>query len=225
MTTIKTLDERLPGFREPCDIILALKDEVAELREALRVADEINVRLDAAWQRCMKEKSELQAKLSAMQAQEPAFYLSEQGQLSATLGFAERNFKGQRLIKLYTAPAAPAQPKLVTPYISQEHFDRAFPDAPITQPKDHEIAKLVNDLTQIATIYHNHQSLRQRISIRVLETVKAAQPLTKESAEKVLDAAELCRRWFVDEVGLTEAHPIVVCVTEAIEIMKGVRDV
>tara|TARA_R110000868_G_scaffold227550_2_gene480541 strand:- start:317 stop:946 length:630 start_codon:yes stop_codon:yes gene_type:complete len=54
-------------------------------------------------------------------------------------------------------------------------------------PKDHEVAKLVSDLTQIATVYHDHQSLRQRISNRVLETVKAAQPVNElvEAAERV----------------------------------------
>jgi hypothetical protein len=41
--------------------------EITELREALKGEQECNVRLDADWQRCMKEKSELQADLDWLQ--------------------------------------------------------------------------------------------------------------------------------------------------------------
>ena len=37
-------------------------------------------------------------------AQEPSFWLNEQGQLSATRGFAERHSIGQKIIPLYTTP-------------------------------------------------------------------------------------------------------------------------
>ena len=49
--------------------------------------------------------------LEAEQAQavEPAFWLNEAGQLSATRGWAERNSPGSKLIPLYTHPAPPAQ--------------------------------------------------------------------------------------------------------------------
>jgi hypothetical protein len=46
----------------------------------------------------------------AQPAQEPAFWLNEQGQLKATRGDAERHSIGQKIIPLYTAPpAAPVQ--------------------------------------------------------------------------------------------------------------------
>jgi sulfur carrier protein ThiS len=38
--------------------------------------------------------------------------------------------------------------------------------------KDHEIAALVNKLTLVAKSYHNHQSLRQRISVLVVQALK-----------------------------------------------------
>jgi len=38
--------------------------------------------------------------------------------------------------------------------------------------KDHEIAQLVNELTKIATQFHDHQSLRQRISQVVNNALK-----------------------------------------------------
>jgi hypothetical protein len=47
--------------------------------------------------------------LAAQPAQEPAFWLNEQGQLKATRGDAERHSIGQKIIPLYTAP--PAQPE------------------------------------------------------------------------------------------------------------------
>ena len=40
--------------------------------------------------------------------QEPAFWLNELGQLSATRGFAERNSPGSKLIPLYAHPAPQA---------------------------------------------------------------------------------------------------------------------
>lgn len=43
---------------------------------------------------------------------------------------------------------------------------------PQTWLKDHEIAALVNELTRVAVSYHNHQSLRQRISDVVLNSVR-----------------------------------------------------
>lgn len=43
---------------------------------------------------------------------------------------------------------------------------------PTTWLKDHEIAALVNELTRVAISYHNHQSLRQRISDLVVKTVR-----------------------------------------------------
>jgi hypothetical protein len=45
-------------------------------------------------------------KKAAQPAQEPAFWLNEQGQLSATRGFAERHSIGQKIIPLYTTPPA-----------------------------------------------------------------------------------------------------------------------
>jgi len=39
--------------------------------------------------------------------------------------------------------------------------------------KDHEIAKLVNDLRDVAVQYHDHQSLRERIAELVLPAVKS----------------------------------------------------
>ena len=43
----------------------------------------------------------------AQPAQEPAFWLNEQGQLKATRGDAERHSIGQKIIPLYTAPQRP----------------------------------------------------------------------------------------------------------------------
>lgn len=43
---------------------------------------------------------------------------------------------------------------------------------PQTWLKDHEIAALVNELTRVAVSYHNHQSLRQRISDLVLNVMR-----------------------------------------------------
>ena len=43
----------------------------------------------------------------AKPAQEPAFWLNEQGQLKATRGDAERHSIGQKIIPLYTAPQRP----------------------------------------------------------------------------------------------------------------------
>jgi hypothetical protein len=40
----------------------------------------------------------------AQPAQEPAFWLNEQGQLKATRGDAERHSIGQKIIPLYTTP-------------------------------------------------------------------------------------------------------------------------
>ena len=42
--------------------------------------------------------------------QEPAFWLNELGQLSATRGFAERNSPGSKLIPHYTHPAHGVKP-------------------------------------------------------------------------------------------------------------------
>jgi len=38
--------------------------------------------------------------------------------------------------------------------------------------KDHEIARLVNEITSLAKTYHSHQSLRQRISQVVNSALK-----------------------------------------------------
>jgi hypothetical protein len=38
--------------------------------------------------------------------------------------------------------------------------------------KDHEIAQLVNELTMIAKQFHDHQSLRQRISNTIINALK-----------------------------------------------------
>lgn len=41
--------------------------------------------------------------------------------------------------------------------------------------KDNEIAQLVNELTLIAKHFHNHQSLRDRISKVVVDTIKLSE--------------------------------------------------
>lgn len=38
--------------------------------------------------------------------------------------------------------------------------------------KDHEIAQLVNELRDVAKVFYNHQSLRQRISMLVTPILK-----------------------------------------------------
>jgi hypothetical protein len=40
--------------------------------------------------------------------QEPTFWLNEHGQLAASRRWAERTWRGQKLIPLYTTPPAPA---------------------------------------------------------------------------------------------------------------------
>jgi hypothetical protein len=90
-------------LQEAADTIEAQAKQIAELEKAgnewYEAHNSKRIQIEA-----------LQAKLSVIEAQEPAFYLSEQGQLSATLGFAELHFKGQQLIKLYAAPVARPTP-------------------------------------------------------------------------------------------------------------------
>jgi len=48
--------------------------------------------------------------VKAQPAQEPAFWLNEQGQLWATRGDAERHSIGQKIISLYTTPQPEQEP-------------------------------------------------------------------------------------------------------------------
>jgi hypothetical protein len=65
------------------------------------------------------------------------------------------------------------------------HVDANFKTFTLTQPttvqplKDHEIAKLVNDLRDVAKEFHGHQSLRERIAHLVLPLAK---PTTVQQA-------------------------------------------
>ena len=50
-------------------------------------------------------------------------------------------------------------------------------------PKDHQIAALVNKVRDIARMFHDHQSLRERIAIELVPALKASQEV-KSNAER-----------------------------------------
>lgn len=59
-------------------------------------------------------------------------------------------------------------------------------------PKDHQIAALVNKVRDIARMFHDHQSLRERIAIELVPAIKASQEV-KSNAERcrfILAAAD-----------------------------------
>ena len=58
--------------------------------------------------------------------------------------------------------------------------DRYFREA---APKDHQIAALVNKVRDIARMFHDHQSLRERIAIELVPALKASQEV-KSNAER-----------------------------------------
>jgi hypothetical protein len=64
----------------------------------------------------------------------------------------------------------------------------------LVQPlKDHQIAKLVNDLRDVAKKFHDHQSLRERIA-RLVRPIAKGEPVQPEEAEGEAEAFEqLCR--------------------------------
>jgi hypothetical protein len=69
MSAIKNHEDRIAEYSfVPAieDHVLEYVFEITELREALKGEQECNVRLDADWQRCMKEKSELQDHIYAL---------------------------------------------------------------------------------------------------------------------------------------------------------------
>jgi hypothetical protein len=117
MSAIKNHEDRIAEYSfVPAieDHVLEYVFEITELREALKGEQECNVRLDADWQRCMKEKSELQAKLSATEAQkftvhERSFIYDTHGRCLPTLTLAfNPDDWGSR--DNFAAPVAPAQP-------------------------------------------------------------------------------------------------------------------
>ena len=84
---------------------------------------------------------------------------------------------------LYTTP----QPAQATQAASAEDMkvydsiaDRYFIEA---VPKDHQIAALVNKVRDIARMFHDHQSLRERIAIELVPALKASQEV-KSNAER-----------------------------------------
>lgn len=197
MTTIKTWEERLPDDRMIMVIEReqAMQTEINELREAIRVAQEEIERQDREYSErglllfdTERDRAALQAKLSAIEAQEPVAELELVG---FGIGDARRLsikwlMDGYPPVgtKLFSAPVAPAQP------VSAE----------VCHP-----AKVTSDLIGGFTA---------RID---LANAKAAQPLTKEQVEKVLDA-------LLDiKSGLAYWDRAHKKVDEAIEIMKGVR--
>lgn len=59
-------------------------------------------------------------------------------------------------------------------------------------PKDHQIAALVNKVRDIARMFHDHQSLRERIAMELVPALKASQEV-KSNAERyrfILAAAD-----------------------------------
>lgn len=61
----------------------------------------------------------------------------------------------------------------------RELYDRPAPSV----PKDHQIAALVNKVRDIARMFHDHQSLRERIAIELVPALKASQEV-KSNAER-----------------------------------------
>lgn len=60
--------------------------------------------------------------------------------------------------------------------------------------KEHEVAKLINDLTEIARTYGHTQQLRERISYRVHEALIVSAQKPKANSEDVITITKIkCR--------------------------------
>lgn len=70
----------------------------------------------------------------------------------------------------------------VTVYSEKNHPAPAAQPAP-SVPKDDQIAALVNKVRDIARMFHDHQSLRERIAIELVPALKASQEV-KSNAER-----------------------------------------
>ena len=82
---------------------------------------------------------------------------------------------------LYTT----AQPAQATQSASAEDMkvydsiaDRYFREA---APKDHQIAALINKVRDIARMFHDHQSLRERIAIELVPALKVSQEVKSDA--------------------------------------------
>ena len=82
--------------------------------------------------------------------------------------------------------------KRIDPALSSEQcralWAAAWSVAPSTHPapsapKDHQIAAMVNKVRDIARMFHDHQSLRERIAIELVPALKASQEV-KSNAER-----------------------------------------
>jgi hypothetical protein len=90
---------------------------MTKIDELMSIADEYaNGKQWSSKQYTEQKRQELVAALEAALklGEEPSFWLNENGQLSATKGWAERNAPGQKLIPLYTAPPAQTPPPRMT---------------------------------------------------------------------------------------------------------------
>jgi predicted nucleic acid-binding Zn-ribbon protein len=118
MSTITRWEYRKLNYAHEFPQATAMVAEITELREALKVAQEENLSITNDALRFVKERDALQAKLSAIEAQEPhSWYSAQEGEWMpgktrkdhARLNTYSHKFGGFDM-PLYAAHVAPAQP-------------------------------------------------------------------------------------------------------------------
>tara|TARA_R110000868_G_scaffold5762_1_gene33873 strand:- start:17 stop:583 length:567 start_codon:yes stop_codon:yes gene_type:complete len=180
MSTIKTWQEREQLDIEPIRLPeeCYMQAEITELREALKAAQ---AQIDSFCMdyriKCDAETKALQAKLSAIEAQEPA------GEVSAGTFVHWTDDNVPRCgTKLYAAPVAPAQPETSTErYLKSElaHvLQTTQPVNELVEAAERVSWKYGHDENGIPSDWTEWKDLRA-----ALANAKAAQPLTKDYPE------------------------------------------
>ena len=206
------------------DAMRVTMDELVTVRGALKVAQ-----FDLSIERellatAAQQRDALQAKLSAVESQEPFLYWVEcrkTGYKDKSLADGWAKATGQKVQELYVHPVAPAQQSaertltsLGYTNLGGEYWKPPLGKVREVQPVN-ELVEALEELMrwQVKNVKVWNNSAYDNAS-RALANAKASQPLSKEKVEKVYAALQVS--YPMNRHNLP-AH------NEAIEIMKGVR--